>query len=145
VLFFFELRGAEEPRMRKIVQSLNCVCRRKVTVVIGLARDDRDRVEKFIKSQQVRFTIGAETNSTRDFRIDRLPAVLVIDGPDREIDMLLTWSPDSGRPTEDWQLMALVESDANSTMRDLALGQQPVACSPKSDPGVMRVHGPAAA
>ena len=134
VLFFFSTTNRESARWAAV---LNRNSRRKNTVIIGLTRDKREQAERFIRKHKVRFTIGAESRSARNFKIDRLPALILIDDRDRsrmqpmqmeELDELLwVWDPEDEsidvHSLDKGQLESLVESRADGVTRRNALQQ----------------------
>ena len=82
ILLFFECNDKESARCAKKLERF--AKRHDDVVAIGLTADNRGATERFISRNKVRFTIGAESRSMKTFGVRRLPAILVVDGQDRE-------------------------------------------------------------
>lgn len=80
ILFFFtSARREQAEASARIAAKLNRLAQRPDVVVIGLTPDSRLRARRFLERHRVRFTIGANSRSHRDFGIRRLPALVRIE------------------------------------------------------------------
>lgn len=84
VLFFFD-PAKEGSETRRYVRVLNRASKRKDIVVIGLSRAGRTAVEGFARRYRVRFTLGAGSDTAREFGVTEVPKVIVLDGNDRRV------------------------------------------------------------
>ncbi|MCG3126652.1 MAG: hypothetical protein CHACPFDD_01503 [Phycisphaerae bacterium] len=114
----------DKPESRSALRKLNRLARKPSVVVIGLTRDKREDCERFIRANRIAFTIGAESETVRQLKPRRLPAIYELDRAQREsepneidsLDLIVPNWDDIARQQieqmEEWELRAFVESDA---------------------------------
>lgn len=141
VLLFFR---AERPdkELRRAVESLSRLARRKDFVVIGLTPDSRARAQWFVDEYKVRFTVGAESHSAGAFGIREMPQILLIEGKERDkvkpveaalLEEMAAAAPES--PPDDPESIARVLSNAANGSAQAAGGETAVRIAPRR-----RVH-----
>lgn len=114
----------DKPDSRAALRKLNRLARKPSVVVIGLTRDKREDCERFIRANRIAFTIGAESETVRQLKPRRLPAVYELDrdgkdGEPSELESLDAIVPNWDNiprqqieQMEELELRAFVESDA---------------------------------
>lgn len=80
LLFFFDIDPNKDARETlRHVEQINVLTKQKDWVVIGLTSARPSEVESFIREHRVRFTVGAGSKSSRDYKVDRFPRLIVVD------------------------------------------------------------------
>lgn len=82
VFFFSTIQGKKEnPRY---IARLHKMRKNREVVVIGLSAESSKRVQKFVKENKVRFSVGAESKAYKQFRIKKFPAIVVLDPSEKD-------------------------------------------------------------
>jgi len=128
ILFFFECDQRESADWAR---RLRTVARRPDTLVIGLTRDGKQAVERFIDRNKVAFAIGAGSKCAKAFEVVKFPAILVVSksnpskfeatDPESVLRSLPTWKQSLNEIDGEASLRDYIESDADGHSRAAAL------------------------